>query len=509
MIRAVVPAVLAVLALAAPAAAEYRAAPGRVTLRLPPESPYTPSAEAVAALPDGATLLAGTSGRRAFAARLRPDGGPDRGYGAKGIAELPGIFVSGLAALPDGSAVVVMDARAGGGPPARLVRLDPSGHLDQGYGQGGHVDLTQIHGEGPVTATAGGGVVVAGPLDQGNGYAAMRVTPQGAVDPAFGTGGLAPVDQSAAFLATAADGGVLVASELSGAGRLGRRTLLAKLTPAGQPDAGFGGGTGEMRVPLSPDAQPVVDGQGRTWMAGSSATTGKPAVVRVLGDGTLDPSFAGVPRSVVQRLLLTPDGAVAAGTDSKARVVLTRLTDTGATAGSSRTSVRLGGGTVDVDDALGPLGGGFYLISSGALRPDGSVLLAGAAGLVGSPDSEGDVTDIATQPAVVALRAGGGLERTFGRPTHAPRLRLTSASRPAAGRTVRLRLRTTARGLARITVSAGGRVIGRRMEPLRRPGRHTVRVRLTRRFGGGPATVRVAADDMAGNVRRSRFHVRL
>ena len=500
--RTTVLAVLAALIAAVPAGAapaDYRSAPGRVAFALDATSPYIPSLEAVAALPDGTAIVAGTSGRRAFTARLRRDGGLDRGYGRAGIARLPGIFVAGLVPAADGSVTVVMDARAGAAPPPRLVRLDASGRVDAAYGEGGRLDLGAIHGEGPVAATPDGGVVVAGPRKEGDGIGAVRVTPAGVIDAGFG-GGLTPLDPRAAALAVQPDGRVLVLGGRSS--DEGLRSALSRLDATGVPEPSF-----DVQLPVTAGGPLVIDAAGRIWIAGVRASSGRGAVARVLADGRLDPSFsgsrAGVP-DLISALFVRPDGgALVAGLDRNGQALLTQLADDGSAVAGSGTSVRLGGGAIEAANRLQPLGGGFYTVAGGALRPDGSVLLAGSAALVGPEDEEGDSGRIVTQPAVVALRPGGGLVRSFGRPTRPPRLAVGPVSLTRGGRALALRVRSSAIGLARVTVSLRGRVIARRMVPFYRAGRRTVRATLTRRVPvGAPITVRVAANDMAGNSRR-------
>jgi hypothetical protein len=60
-----------------------------------------------------------------------------------------------------------------------------------------------------------------------------------------------------------------------------------------------------------------------------------------------------------------------------------------------------------------------------------------------------------------------------------------------------VRVRSSVRGLARVTVRRGGRTLARRWVVFARAGWHTAA-----HVRGRGVTVRVAADDMAGNVRR-------
>ena len=376
--RTVVLAALLALIAATPAAAGYRAAPGRVTFALPPEHPYIPSIEAVAALPGGASIVAGTSGRRAFVARLRADGGLDRRYGRSGVAHPDGIFVAGIAVAGDGSVTVVMDARAGASPPPRLVRLDPGGKVDRGYGDGGKLDLTRLNGEGPVAATPDGGVVVAGSRDDDKGSAAVRVTPAGAIDTGFG-GGLAPIENGAAALAVQPDGRVLVAGE-----RPGDEDTALHSAPDAARRRGRAGPVVPGRAPAHHRGRPRVRSRGpriggrheredraRRGRARAARRRRRPDVLRLR---------AGPPGDPVALFPLA-GGALVAGTDRDASVRLARLGADGAGVAASGTRVGLGGGSVD-DHRLG---GGFYTLAGGVLRPDGER----AAGGVGGPHGAG------------------------------------------------------------------------------------------------------------------------
>ena len=485
---AVLAALLALVA-ATPAHAEYRAAPGRVSFSLPPEHPYIPSIEAIAGLPGGASLVAGTSGRRAFVARLRADGGLDRAYGKSGVAYPDGIFVAGIAVAGDGSVTVVMDARAGASPPPRLVRLDPRGRVDRAYGDGGRLDLTQLNGEGPVAATPDGGVVVAGSRDKGDGLGG-RAGHAGGRD-RHGLRRRAGAGRRRRRRARRAAGRARARGRRA-AGRRGHG-------PPQRADAarrrGRAGPVVPGRAPAHDRVAPVFDAEGRALVAGTDAKTARgsgraraarrpprPRVLRLASRTS---------RRIPWRCSRCPTARSSPARTATAAVLLTRLGADGAAVAGSGTNVQLGGGSVD-DRRLG---GGFYLVAGGALRPDGSVLLAGAAGLMGPADEEGDGGDIYTQPALVALRQRGGLVRGFGRVTRAPRVRVRVTGSGA------VRVRSSARGLARVTVRRGGRTLARRYVLFRRAGWHTAaRVRA-----GGRVTVRVAANDMAGNLRRRAF----
>jgi uncharacterized delta-60 repeat protein len=104
---------------------------------------------ALAIQPDGGSLIAGSSGRqrdnRVFLLRFGADGSPDAGFGRGGVV----FWQSGRASdharslglLPDGKFVVAGTSydSAGGGAGMSLIRFNPDGSLDTGFGAGGVV----------------------------------------------------------------------------------------------------------------------------------------------------------------------------------------------------------------------------------------------------------------------------------------------------------------------------------------------------------------------------------
>ena len=174
-----------------------------------------------------------------------------------------------------------------------------------------------------------------------------RFTSAGALDPAFGTGGMATHnlhanEDFAAAIATLADGRFLVTGPANGVG------MVARFTAAGALDPGFGtagkvvGGLMQAGFGFAP-ADIVVDGSGRPLVTGAK-TFGSPtnyrwAVLRLTQNATplLDNGFGDAGRAVFEQCGntvgavptgLTLDGEnilVLGGCDATARTGLARL----------------------------------------------------------------------------------------------------------------------------------------------------------------------------------------
>ena len=122
----------------------------------------------------------------------------------------------------------------------------------------------------------------------------------GAVDPSFGNGGVvafAPQQFSVPFgAALDAQGRILVGAMLEDGSRVRTRAAVLRLLPDGSLDPSFGsGGVATIAPPppyltLNPSAM-VLDSQGRVVITGQ-VDDDIPVVVRVLQDGTLDGAFA-------------------------------------------------------------------------------------------------------------------------------------------------------------------------------------------------------------------------
>jgi uncharacterized delta-60 repeat protein len=215
--------------------------------------PFAVLLDAIAA-PDGDVVVVGAifggpvTGW--LVARYLPDGAPDPAFGQNGIARVfpdleaavPLGGVDGVAAAGDDLVLRARREGTSGLNDTALVRVGPDGKLVTGFGPdgtgsvrigdsvagaiaalpdgsfvssfsgGGDAGLKYVSATGEVTATvslaglasgpsrvdgieagADGSVVVGGPAPGADGVALLRVTPAHAVDPDFGTGGVATV----------------------------------------------------------------------------------------------------------------------------------------------------------------------------------------------------------------------------------------------------------------------------------------------------------------------------
>jgi uncharacterized delta-60 repeat protein len=262
----------------------------------------------LAPYPDGAGMVA----------RYRSDGSPDRDFGADGIATTPPRSLLGcqaMAVAPDGAIVCV------------------------------GTDGSEVSG------------------------VAARYRRDGALDPSFGSGGLASAGEIGDFrsVAVQADGGVLAASSTFG-GSLASFTAAGELDPAFDGDGIVSGPVGAVRldgaaIALQSDGNIITTGYDRV-----------PRLVRLEPDGTLDPSFGR--GGVSQRL-----GVLGASLRSIAVQADGKIVVVGRAAGSLWLVARFGT-EGRLDRSFGDLGlvvskqGGLGATDVGVL-PDGRIAVCG------------------------------------------------------------------------------------------------------------------------------------
>lgn len=317
---------------------------------------------AVAQAPDGSVLLAGAvrQSRRERAAaivRLRPDGQRDARFGDGGELVLQEFEEAlGVATQSGERAVVALreqdldfDVR----PATVLLRLDAMGRPDEGFGDGGRVDVG-AHFDQPIDlralASAPDGRLVALVWYAGA-STLLRLDADGGLDPTFGTAGKVDVGFVAHALSVAASGAVL-----TGTGHTSGLTLL-RFDVAGAPDVGFGtGGRLEAGIPVvgSVLVATTTRTDGRVLVAGKyEAFLIEPdgALVETFGDGGRVQIVRRYVEPAVAATLAAGDGFVvaraeAASADPYARAMVATLHDaSGAVvpafgeAGSVRTEV--------------------------------------------------------------------------------------------------------------------------------------------------------------------------
>jgi uncharacterized delta-60 repeat protein len=351
---------------------------GRVTTAI--------SARAMAVVPDGGVVVAGSTGagnpgRDLAVTRYRPDGKVDRGFGRRGTFHLDaGLedFAEAIALQPDGTIVVAGRSLCPAHTPGCgyytsstlvLLRLGPSGQL---------LSRTafKLRSEAEGKAVAGDGRIVVATGSNGRSRPALLVafTRAGKVEKRFGHRGSVELvgAPDPTTLAAAAGGGSLLAGYGPVRGNFARR-LLAD----GSPDPSFGEGGTATCTPTrnEHDAEgqasvaPLPDG--KVLLSGGH---GNCALARLLPDGTLDPSFGEGGRVEASAPLGGQVEKVAAGPGETTIVVrwhtgvgfrLARYTASGALDPSFGTAgvatVPVSAETFDQVNALVPLRGGRLL----------------------------------------------------------------------------------------------------------------------------------------------------
>ncbi|WP_327593710.1 calcium-binding protein [Streptomyces chartreusis] len=299
----------------------------------------------------------------------------------------------GTALQPDGKIVTVglVQPYESGEVDFALARYNPNGTLDSGFGTGGKV-ITDVRGSedyaNGVAVQADGKIVVVGrtsdPETLNPEFTVVRYNPDGTLDTGFGTGGAVVTEfgtggPSEAFsVKVQADGGIVAV------GSSGAAFVLARYNSDGSLDTGFdgdgrvtttfaGGGATAFDVALQSDGKIVAAGRaGYNYPANASDF----ALARYNGDGSLDTGFdadgrvttAFADADVIGGVALQSDGKIVVSGFSDFDFALARYNPTG-TLDSSFS----GDGKVTTDFGSGTLDRGSDL----ALQSDGKIVVAG------------------------------------------------------------------------------------------------------------------------------------
>ena len=251
-------------------------------------------AAALALQPDGKIVVAGSSfdsgGGHFTVARYNPDGGLDVTFGTGGrlITDFgDNAAATAVGLQPDGRIVVAGGTVSSGHVSFALARYAANGSLDPTFGTGGKVTTDFGHGEEAfaLALQPDGKIVVAGGSSVGDSdFALARYSPNGTLDPTFGTGGKVTTDFGAAdagaHLALQPNGKIVVTVNVFIPGNV--RSVLARYTSAGGLDPTFGAG-GKVDADLTPAL--AIQPDGRIVVAGTSGPFGRDfAVARYTGD---------------------------------------------------------------------------------------------------------------------------------------------------------------------------------------------------------------------------------
>jgi uncharacterized delta-60 repeat protein len=209
--------------------------------------------------------------------RLGPDGGLDPTFGSSGKITTSFNLVDFLNLIllqPDGKIIAVGDSGSADtgetdGRSIAIARYNSDGSLDSGFGAGGKI----------VTSMAGGAVGYGAALQpdgklivtgvSGSQLILVRYNPDGSLDQGFGDGGIiSSVDGEGYSVAVASDGSILVGGSAAGAA-VDDFTIL-RFNADGSADAGFGiSGAAMMDVGVSAEGRAIaIEPGGRIIMAG-------------------------------------------------------------------------------------------------------------------------------------------------------------------------------------------------------------------------------------------------
>ncbi len=309
------------------------------------------------------------------------------------------------AGTPEAPATPVTIAASGGGHAADvaigLIVTAPHGDLDASFGTGG---LVAGPGGSALASTPDGAVVVV--RGSGMDLVITRLLDDGAPDPAFGAFGdatLAGEGHALLDVAALGDGSIVVASADVG----GASIDVMRLLDDGSLDPTFGGtGLVALASMTAATVRLIAQPDGRVLVAASSGGAGPVEIRRLAIDGALDASFA-----VSGDLVVSPATAIATGPTGDVALLqwpnATRYDLDGAPAGGY--AVVAAGGEIAVLGA-----GDDLVVASGAsivwCAPDGSqVGYMGPSDLPELPSAlvldQSDRTIMASGDGVVSLRA--------------------------------------------------------------------------------------------------------
>lgn len=438
--------------------------------------------------PDGRLLLVGTDrlsglpgqGPAEFkVVRLLADGGLDPAFGDGGVATTSvGTGCGGCTTAafgPDGSIVLTgasgtfpVDPTPTTVPDLRwvLTRLTPDGRIDASFGTNGVATIPDLKASGFNVAVLPGGQIVTEGQTVGSGFSAdgvsivlARLTPSGAMDPAFGDGKPVRTPLFGGFpMLVRDDGSIVVAGSQPGTTQppfsTGRR-LVAAYTASGTPDGAFAAGG------LAYLASDVEVAQLLPAPAGGITVVATPGF-----------SFQPGPRPPAASFFVgrwSATGPPAAGPFQATTVPF------GGGGSSFLVSVR--------PRPLPPLGQNSFTGRRFTPRPAGGFLVVGGVSVT-QPTGEGTGYSIG-RTAIAALTPGLRLDPAYGGPaaplgaTVAVMAQRASTAYERHG--IRVRLRATAPGLWRVKIRTrdGGRVLAQSVLPVFGTSSRTLPAELT------------------------------
>ena len=379
---------------------------------------------------DGKMILAGTvygAGNADFrVVRLNADGTLDTTFNGTGkidIAVAPNRHdsASSVQVLANGKIVIGgSSASSGANADFSVVRLNADGTLDTGFSSDGKVSLPvgQQNDFGySVTVQSDGKTLMAGAsyTAAGANFSVIRLNLDGSLDTSFNGTGKVIIPMPGATNAVARS--VLVQSDgkivLGGSGdtATGSTFSVARLNPDGSLDTTFSS-DGKLNVAVGDHAAGGslgLQADGKIVLGGQASDADGPrfAMVRLNTDGTLDQTFnaTGVLSVAIDALAALAVKATQITVQANGKIVLAGSQNDGLDDDFSVIRVNPNG-TLDNKFGKGgklsiPVGQGSDGATSVVVRPDGKIVLAGAA------------TGAVNGAAVVRLNADGSLDGAF------------------------------------------------------------------------------------------------
>jgi uncharacterized delta-60 repeat protein len=385
------------------------------------------AANSVAAQRDGKIVVAGSvevGGVDQFAlVRYNSDGSLDttlNGSGKMTTAVGTGTCVGeGVALQDDGKSVVAgYSFNAGGQCSFTVLRYNPAGSLDKGFGDGGKV-TTSVGGKNDsaesVVIQSDGKIVVAGYsfIDSNNNdFAVVRYNTNGTLDPTFNETGKATADFGAHdfghSVAVHRDGRIFVAGYTSTDTK--QECALACFKANGSLDTSFNG-TGKVTTNFGGDGNAegqgvTVQTDGKIVVAGNATVAGVQqfALARYNADGTLDISFGGSGR-VSTAVGISGNNATGVALQKDGKIVVAGYAVNNSGRGYDFACVRYNNDG-SLDQSFGDYGKVTTAVGDGGANSlavqDGKIIVAGSA-------YDGDNQEF----AVVRYNASGKLDTSF------------------------------------------------------------------------------------------------
>jgi uncharacterized delta-60 repeat protein len=305
----------------------------------------TDQARVVLVQPNGRVVAAGGGGPASSfcVVRLRAANGtldPTFGSGGKRVVDFgtDDESVYGAALQGDGKIVLAGDSRL----QVAVVRLKANGALDTTFdGDGRKMISWGVIGRATAVVVAPNDKLLIGGFSgpEGGNIQVARLTPNGALDTTFATGGNATIDfggdDFGEAMARQADGRIVVTGRSTAAG-----AVVARLRATGALDPDFGSGG---RVTLAGDGSATavaVQPDRKIVVAGNASISAMMVVTRLLPNGALDPTFDGDGTATIDfgstsdiaaGVVLQPDGkiVVAGYTQASEDVAVARLNANG------------------------------------------------------------------------------------------------------------------------------------------------------------------------------------